>query len=128
MSFRFRFFSRKGDYHTSTQRVAIIGAGGHGAVVASTLIAVGHDVVAFYDNDPSKWGTRIFNVPVVGPVSEITAQPPSPAVIAIGSTVLPQVHVGAWATVGAGAVAFKDVPPGTTVVGTPARPIPLKQQ
>jgi sugar O-acyltransferase (sialic acid O-acetyltransferase NeuD family) len=43
------------------------------------------------------------------------------ALIGIGATILPRVSVGAWSTVGAGAVVTKDVPPGATVVGVPAR-------
>jgi sugar O-acyltransferase (sialic acid O-acetyltransferase NeuD family) len=41
--------------------------------------------------------------------------------MALSSTVLPKVHVGAWATVGAGAVVKKNVDPHSTVVGNPAR-------
>jgi serine acetyltransferase len=37
-----------------------------------------------------------------------------------GSTVVARVHVGAWATVGAGAVALRDVEPDISVVGVPA--------
>jgi UDP-perosamine 4-acetyltransferase len=45
------------------------------------------------------------------------------AFIGAGSTVLNDIHVGDGATVGAGAVVTRDVPPGVTVVGVPARPV-----
>ncbi len=45
------------------------------------------------------------------------------ATVGSGATVLGGVRIGAGATVGAGAVVTKDVAPGTTVVGNPARPI-----
>jgi sugar O-acyltransferase (sialic acid O-acetyltransferase NeuD family) len=45
------------------------------------------------------------------------------ALIGIGATIAPRTSVGAWATVGAGAVVTKPVPPGVTVVGVPARPL-----
>lgn len=44
-----------------------------------------------------------------------------------GATILPGVRVGAGALVGAGAVVTLDVPPGVTVVGCPARPVPHRQ-
>jgi UDP-2-acetamido-3-amino-2,3-dideoxy-glucuronate N-acetyltransferase len=40
-----------------------------------------------------------------------------------GATLLPGVFIGAHATVGAGAVVTKDVAPGATVIGNPARVI-----
>ena len=45
------------------------------------------------------------------------------ATIGSGATVLGGVRVGRGATVGAGAVVTKDVDPGATVVGNPARPL-----
>ena len=47
------------------------------------------------------------------------------ALVGAGATVLPYVTVGEGATVGAGSVVTKDVSPGTTVVGVPARPVNL---
>ena len=55
----------------SNKRIAIIGASGHALVVASTLIEVGHKIVGFYDDDQQKWGNHIFNIPVIGPISEL---------------------------------------------------------
>ena len=43
--------------------------------------------------------------------------------VGAGAVVLPGVKVGEYATIGAGAVVTKDVPPGHTVVGVPARTI-----
>lgn len=45
------------------------------------------------------------------------------AFVGLGAKVLPCLSIGDYAVVGAGAVVLEDVPPGTTVVGVPARPI-----
>ena len=45
------------------------------------------------------------------------------ATIGSGATILGGVRIGCDSTVGAGAVVTKDVEPGSTVVGNPARPI-----
>jgi acetyltransferase-like isoleucine patch superfamily enzyme len=45
------------------------------------------------------------------------------ASIGSGATILGGVRIGAGALVGAGAVVTRDVAPGTTVVGNPARPL-----
>jgi acetyltransferase-like isoleucine patch superfamily enzyme len=43
------------------------------------------------------------------------------ATIGANATILPGLTIGEGAMVGAGAVVTKDVPPGCTVVGNPAR-------
>ena len=45
------------------------------------------------------------------------------AFVGIGAIVLPRVTIGAWSTVGAGAVVTRDVPPGVTVLGAPAKAV-----
>ncbi|MDP3190356.1 hypothetical protein [Rhodoferax sp.] len=42
-------------------------------------------------------------------------------VVGVGASLLPGVMIGEGATVGAGAVVTKDVPPGSTVIGAPAK-------
>lgn len=42
--------------------------------------------------------------------------------VGAGATICPGVRIGEYARVGAGAVVLKDVDPGVTVVGVPARP------
>ena len=48
------------------------------------------------------------------------------AMIGVHATVLPRLRIGAWATVGGGAVVVRDVPSGATVAGNPARVLPAK--
>jgi sugar O-acyltransferase (sialic acid O-acetyltransferase NeuD family) len=42
--------------------------------------------------------------------------------IGAGATVIQGITIGEWATIGAGACVVRDVEPGVTVVGVPARP------
>jgi sugar O-acyltransferase (sialic acid O-acetyltransferase NeuD family) len=43
------------------------------------------------------------------------------ASLGVGATVAPGCRIGAWSIVGAGSVVIRDVPPGSTVAGVPAR-------
>jgi UDP-perosamine 4-acetyltransferase len=45
----------------------------------------------------------------------------SGALLGVGASVVPGVVIGAWAVVGAGAAVIRDVSPGQTVMGVPAR-------
>jgi acetyltransferase-like isoleucine patch superfamily enzyme len=47
----------------------------------------------------------------------------SGALVGIGAVVLPRIVIGAASVVGAGSVVTRDVAPGETVVGAPARPL-----
>ncbi len=44
----------------------IMGAGGHGQVVASALLLTGRKIHGFLDQDPRLWGKKIRNLPVIG--------------------------------------------------------------
>jgi sugar O-acyltransferase (sialic acid O-acetyltransferase NeuD family) len=71
-----------------TTRIVIIGAGGHGLVVADILLAARDsqplDIVGALDDNPALTGTRILDVPVLG-TSELLPHIPHDAVIvAIG--------------------------------------------
>ncbi len=48
------------------------------------------------------------------------------AFVGAGATLLQGLHIGDNAVVGAGAVVLEDVAAGATVVGVPARPVPVK--
>ncbi len=68
---------------SASERVAIIGAGGHAKVVISTLRAAGHTVTAVFDDDPAKHGTSVLGVKVLGATAEFDGY--GKAVIAVGN-------------------------------------------
>lgn len=84
-------------------------------VGANTFIAPG--VTSASDSDIAglrayAWDERRHEPPVIG----------KSVVIGCGAVILAGVHIGDGATICAGAVVTKDVPPGETVLGLPARP------
>lgn len=66
-------------------------------------------------------GTAVHICPGARLAGRVTVE--AGAFIGIGATVIQNVRIGYEAVVGAGAVVIRDVPPLTTVVGVPARPI-----
>src|SRR5262245_25455301 len=68
-------------------RVVIVGAGGHGQVVAD-MIAAGDDVLqlaGFLDDDPALVGAEVGGVPVIGTLESIGRVAADAFVVAIGS-------------------------------------------
>jgi sugar O-acyltransferase (sialic acid O-acetyltransferase NeuD family) len=208
-----------------SQRLLIIGAGGHGKVVADLVTALRHTAVGFVDGDPARVGQIVGGIPIVGAMNrlehlarefdadaavvaigdnrvrlehlrelrrtglrgvtlvhphatvahsatlgegtvicagaricadatigdggivntnavvdhECVLEPachvcPAAALagrvslgqgafVGIGASVIQCLSIGAWSTVGAGATVTRDVEPGSTVVGTPARSV-----
>lgn len=88
-----------------------------GAFVIINLNAtIGHDV---------KLGDFVSIMPGVNVSGNVTIE--DEAFVGSGATILQGLTVGKGAVVGAGAVVTKDVPPGVTVVGVPARVMKKKQ-
>ncbi len=82
---------------------------GSGAIV-NTAASVDHDCVI---------GSGAHIAPGARLAGEVTVG--ERAFIGVGAIVLPRIHIGEDAVVGAGAVVTKNVQPGATVIGNPAR-------
>jgi len=51
--------------------VYVVGGGGHAKVVIASLREIGYRVLGVFDDDPSKLGSTIFGIRVIGPASII---------------------------------------------------------
>lgn len=65
-----------------SESVIIIGAGGHGKVIADLVLAAGDHILGFLDDDLSKTSYR--NIPVLGPISSASCYCNASFIIAIG--------------------------------------------
>lgn len=64
--------------------VIVIGAGGHGLVVADALLAAGRRVIGFTDADPARHGRRVAGLPVLGGDDALVAHAASDVLLANG--------------------------------------------
>lgn len=64
--------------------ILVIGAGGHGKVVADILLARGLPVAGFLDDDPALVGAERLGLPVLGPIESWPAHAPAALSMALG--------------------------------------------
>lgn len=67
-----------------TAALIVLGAGGHGRVVADALIASGRRVRGFIDADPHKRNLRVFDLPVLGGDDVLSSLSPEDVELANG--------------------------------------------
>jgi sugar O-acyltransferase (sialic acid O-acetyltransferase NeuD family) len=63
----------------------VLGAGGHAKVVISILRETGFRIKGVLDDDPTRWGQDIMEIPVLGPVDDLATLQDVRGVIAIGN-------------------------------------------
>ena len=66
-------------------KVLILGAGGHGKVVADILLKQGMSVLGFLDDDPALWGNEQLGIPILGGIDQFARYSPEGLVLGIGS-------------------------------------------
>jgi sugar O-acyltransferase (sialic acid O-acetyltransferase NeuD family) len=69
---------------TQVEPVAVIGAGGHGKVVVSTLLAAGIPVDRVYDDAATAHRQQLLGIPVVGPVADLRALGRARCILGVG--------------------------------------------
>lgn len=68
--------------------ILVLGAGGHGKVVADILLASGQDVSGFLDDNPSAHGTQILGLPVLGCISDYPQYEPVGLIMGVGNNLI----------------------------------------
>jgi sugar O-acyltransferase (sialic acid O-acetyltransferase NeuD family) len=71
--------------NSPTIDVLILGAGGHGKVVADILQCQDIKSIGFLDDNPKLWKTEYFGLPVLGPISDLHQYHPKGIIAGIGS-------------------------------------------
>jgi sugar O-acyltransferase (sialic acid O-acetyltransferase NeuD family) len=65
--------------------ILVLGAGGHGKVVADILQTGNAEVIGFLDDDPMRWNTVVFDLPVLGGIDQYAEYRPDGLIFGIGS-------------------------------------------
>jgi sugar O-acyltransferase (sialic acid O-acetyltransferase NeuD family) len=73
-----------------SQRVYVIGAGGHAKVVISLLRDLEFEVAGIFDDDPAKWSGTLLGLAISGPIARLDDVPRLPGIIAVGDNALRQ--------------------------------------
>jgi sugar O-acyltransferase (sialic acid O-acetyltransferase NeuD family) len=69
----------------TTRPLVVVGAGGHGKVVADILLAAGETVTGFLDDDERASGTRVLGLPVLGTRTWLASSPGARVALGVGS-------------------------------------------
>lgn len=70
--------------------ILILGAGGHGKVVADILLLQGLSVIGFLDDNPALWKTKVLGLPVLGKIETYHDYPSDGLIFGIGNNQLRQ--------------------------------------
>ncbi len=66
--------------------ILVLGAGGHGKVVADILCCQGKPVVGFLDDDATLWGTTRLGLPILGAIVTYADHAPGGLILGVGNT------------------------------------------